>query len=252
LAAQVLVENRSIERVADRHRDKVERIRTWLVRTLEHNALPPVERAQAGNALGAIGDPRFHGKDIWYLPNDEKLGFIEIPAGAFTMGSTPNEGSCSERPQHELSLHRYFIARYPVTVAQFWAFVDDTGYAWRYRDFPQEHGKHPVVAVSWYDALAYCEWLTEKLQATSWPLATLLLEGWRIILPSEAEWEKAARGTHGRQYPWGNEPDPNLANYNATGIGATTAVGCFIAGKSPYDVEDMSGNVWEWTRSLWG
>jgi len=103
-----------------------------------------------------------------------------------------------------------------------------------------------------YDALAYCEWLTEKLQATSWSLATLLREGWRITLPSEAEWEKAARGTDRRQYPWGNRPDPNLANYNATGIGTTSIVGCFAAGKSPSDVEDMSGNVWEWTRSLWG
>jgi len=252
LAAQVLVENRSLERIAEHRRDKVEHIRTWLVRTLEHNALPPVERAQAGNALGTIGDPCFHGKDVWYLPNDEKLGFIEIPAGVFTMGSAPNEGSSFERPQHEVSLRRHFIARYPVTVAQFRAFVDVTGYAWMYKDFPQEYGNHPVVAVSWYDALAYCEWLTEKLQATSWPLARLLREGWRITLPSEAEWEKAARGTDGRQYPWGNQPDPNLANYNATGIGTTSAVGCFAAGKSPYAVEDMSGNVWEWTRSLWG
>ena len=251
LAAQVLVENRSIERVAEHRRDKVERIRTWLVRTLEHNALPPVERAQAGQVLGIIGDPRFHGKDVWYLPNDEKLGFIEIPAGAFTMGSAPNEGISDERPQHEVSLPRYFIARYPVTVAQFWVFVDDSKYAWTYKDV-QEEVNYPVVAVSWYDALAYCEWLTEKLQETSWPLATLLREGWRITLPSEAEWEKAARGTDGRRYPWGNRADPNLANYAATGIGTTSAVGCFAAGKSPNDVEDMSGNVWEWTRSLLG
>jgi formylglycine-generating enzyme required for sulfatase activity len=252
LAAQVLVENRSLERIAEHHRAKVERIRTWLVRTLEHNALSPVERAQSGNALGVIGDPRFHGKDVWYLPNDEKLGFIEIPAGAFIMGSTPYEGSSSERPQHEVSLPCYFIARYPVTVAQFRAFVDDSKYAWRHKDFPQGEGNSPVVAVSWYDALAYCEWLTEKLQVTSWPLATLLREGWCITLPGEAEWEKAARGTDGCQYPWGNEPDPNLANYDTTGIGTTSAVGCFAEGKSPYNVEDMSGNVWEWTRSLWG
>ena len=259
LAGQVLVENKSLGQVAERHGPKVERIRAWLVRTLQHNALPAVDRAQAGGALASVGDPRFRA-DAWYLPDEPLLGLVEIPAGPFVMGSDDERDSWSfgrASPQHKVRLPTYYMARYPVTVVQFRAFVDTSGYAWRGREYSQGTAHHPVVYVSWHDAVAYCHWLTTCLREwtdTPEPLATLVRgKDWRIILPSEAEWEKAARGTDGRVYPWGNdEPDADRANYDATGINTTSAVGCFPHGASPYGVEELSGNVWEWTQSLEG
>jgi formylglycine-generating enzyme required for sulfatase activity len=258
LAAQVLIENKSLVQVAERNRPKVERIRTWLVRTLQHNALPAVDRAQAGDALADVGDPRFRA-DAWYLLDEPLLGFIEIPAGPFLMGNDDERGSWGfgkASPQHRVTLPTYYIARYPVTVAQFQAFVEVSDYEWGRRDLPQGAANHPVVYVDWHDALAYCVWLTSRLRewsGTPEPLGTLLrIKGWRVILPSEAEWEKAARSTDGRAYPWGNEPEPDRANYNNTGINTTSAVGCFPHGASPYGVEELSGNIWEWTRSLEG
>src|SRR5262245_31129409 len=196
LAAQVLIENKGLVQVAERNRPKVERIHTWLVRTLQHNALPAVDRVQAGDALADVGDPRFRA-DAWYLPNEPLLGFVEIPAGVFWMGSTQRDRMADddEKPRHRVTLPRYYIARYPVTVMQFRTFVEASGCAWEGKNRPQGAAQHPVIYVSWLDALAYCKWLTACLQEwsdTPEPLATLVrTEGWRVILPSEAEWEKA-------------------------------------------------------------
>jgi formylglycine-generating enzyme required for sulfatase activity len=183
------------------------------------------------------------------LPDEPLLGFVEIPAGSFLMGSDKQRDELANDdglPQHEVVLPTYYIARYPVTVAQFRAFVKASGYAPGYRDSLGGLLNHPVVWVDWSDALAYCDWLTQCLRGwlgTPEPLATLLRQpGGRVTLPSEAEWEQA-RGIDGRLYPWGNEPDPDRANCNDTGIGATSAVSCFPRGASLYGLEDLSGIV---------
>ena len=236
-------------------RELVERVSHRLVELLQGSHLSPVERAAAGDTLARLGDPRFRA-DAWFLPDEPLLGFIEIPAGPFLMGSDQQRDSQAyeaELPQRPLTLPRYYIARYPVTVAQFRAFVEQSGHQ------PQDENSlaglvnHPVASITWHDALRYCEWLTECLrqwQGTPEPLATLLKEqGWQVTLPSEAEWEKAARGTDGRIYPWGNEFDAAKANMSETGIGRLSAVGCFSQGASPSGCLDMVGNVLEWTRS---
>lgn len=223
-----------------------------------NGAAPIAVRAEAASALGRIGDPRFHDARLWCLPNDPMLGFIEVPAGPFRMGSNPGRDAHArkdEQPQHEVDLPQYFVARYPVTVAQFRAFVDDTAFEVGDPDCLRGVPNHPVAWVSWHEALAYCEWLTKKLRAsddTPEMLRTKLANGWVVTLPSEAEWEKAARGTDGRVYPWKGGFDAGRANGSDAGLNSTSAVGLFAPGASPCGAQDMSGNVWEWTRSLWG
>ena len=201
--------------------------------------------AAAGDVLAHLGDPRFRA-DAWFLPDEPLLGFVEVPAGPFQMGSDEDS---DEQPPHSVNLPAFYIARYPVTVAQFQAFVDATDFEPGSVNALRDPASRPVRCVNWHEALAYCDWLTETLkewEQTPESLAKRLAQGWRFTLPTEAQWEKAARGTDGRTYPWGEDADPNKANYGDTGIGDTSVVGCFPGGKSPYEIEDMSGNVWEW------
>ena len=194
--------------------------------------------------------------DAWYLPDEELLGFVEIPAGPFVMGSDPaidrlafeNERWSNTGRQGTLDLPTFYIGRYEVTVAQFTAFVEATHY--RIDDqILQGFPDHPVVDVSWTDAIAYSRWLETTLK--EWPetpsqLRQILSDGGQVSLPSEAEWEKAARGTDGRVYPWGSQPRPDRANYGGKG---TTRVGNFQCPECVFGLFDMSGNVWELTRS---
>jgi len=187
---------------------------------------------------------------------------IYIPSGEFLTGS---DETTDEKPPHEVYLDGFYIARYPVTNGQYRGFVAATEHRsplhwkgkqvqaraggpfhWKAGTYPEDKGDHPVVCVSWHDALAYCSWLREEV-------------GQEIRLPTEAEWEKAARGTDGRANPWGDEFDRSKCNtkqlvrYHAApvGIGDTTPVGKYSPeGDSPYGVADMEGNVWEWCSSL--
>lgn len=232
--------------------------RQSLIISLRRSDIPLIDRIRASDVVGQLGDPRFR-SEAWYLPDETLLGFIEIPGGNFLMGSNneiDHEAFEYERPQHELFLSRFYISHFPVTIAQFRSFAEANGRPLDHNTSLRGLANYPVVNVSWYDAIAYCDWLTQRLrewQQLPEPLAELIKQdGWRVTLPSEAEWEKAARGQDGRIYPWGNELDLNFLNYKNSGVNRPSAPGCFPLGVSPYGCEDMSGNVWEWTRSLWG
>jgi formylglycine-generating enzyme required for sulfatase activity len=241
LAGQVVAETVDPDQVTGPNRAKLERLRRWLAHLLGDHRLPAPERALAGKALAVLGDPRPEVMTV------DGLKFRLIPAGPFPMGSaTDKEGFRNETPAREVDLpYDYQMARYPVTVAQFREYVRESGEEPGGPDRLRGAANAPVNRVSWHEALAFCAWLTER-----WRAAGRVDLGWSVALPSEAEWEKAARGAGSRAYPWGDKFDPELANTGETGIGDVSAVGCFPEGASPYGCEEMSGNVWEWTRSL--
>ena len=191
----------------------------------EKETIPPVPPPQPSTVLSQT----ITGKD--------GAPMVLVAAGEFTMGAREDDkdAQADERPAHQVYLDAYYIDQFEVTTSHYAAFMEATK-----RDPPQHwpenvlkvHGKKPVVGVTWDDAQAYCGWAGKRL-------------------PTEAEWEKAARGTDGRVYPWGQEP-PNekLANFNHCcdfkDYGVLTDVGSFKRGKSPYGAYDLAGNVWEW------
>jgi len=225
----------------------------WLVRLAGGGQLPPRDRVAAGVTLGILGDPR---KGVGLTPAGlPEIDWIEIPAGPFIMGTG------SDRGERSLIKEPYFISRYPVTVAQYQAFVDSGGYGesgkrywtragWTWKEKEDIRGpkvfesvfqtaNHPRVGVSWYEAVAFCLWLGERLNL-------------RVMLPSGAQWERAARHTDGRDFPWGSEKNAaERCNIDGTGIGHTSAVGLFPMGNTLSGACDMAGNAWEWCRTLY-
>jgi rhamnose transport system permease protein len=166
------------------------------------------------------------------------LEMVEVPEGPFVMGA--DDLDPKQAPAHEVTLPTFYIDKFEVTNNAFAKFVAATDYVtegeatdakktWRTFYDPSKES-HPVVKVSFNDAQAFCEWMDKRL-------------------PTEEEWEKAARGTDEREYPWGDLWDTTRANVKATGFRSTVAVGSFSGGASPYGAEDMAGNVGEWTTS---
>lgn len=199
-----------------------------------------------------FGAPVRFRSDLWNLPDEPLLGFVEIPAGPFTMGSDRRQDPAAnnDHQQGTVTLGRFYIGRYEVTVGQMRAFAQGGGKV--SADSLKGGADLPAANLTWHVAVAYTNWLDERLrQSSAVPSAvrSILNAGnsCRVALPSEAEWEKAARGTDGRIYPWGATLDHSKANY---GGGGTKSVGSFPAGASPYGILDMGGNVEEWTRSL--
>ena len=186
---------------------------------------------------------KFETKGAQYFSKKDGKEMIYIPAGAFLYGDN----------KESITTEAFYIDKYPVTNAEYALFINDGGYSKRdcwsedgwnfivkekikeprvWRDSEWNKDNHPVVGVCWYEASAYAKWAGKRL-------------------PTEIEWEKAARGTDGRKYPWGDQKlDKNLLNFNKNEKG-TTPVDKYEAGKSPYGVYDMAGNVWEWTSSFY-
>jgi|GEM_PF-2622599 len=212
-------------------------IKSSLYRTVEQR-----QKGQAGDALGLLGAPRFD-KSCWENPDY----WVSIEEGEFYRGSVQGAEGAKDN-EIDGSPHKlapFEITRYPTTNADYQRFAQATGQSipnhWSGGEFPHGLANHPVVNVNWNDAHAYIHWLNSRQ------------DGYRYKLPSEAQWERAARGKaliggkdNRRRYPWGDVFDAHKCNVQETGLGRTCAVGCFPHGASPDGVLDMAGNVWEW------
>lgn len=251
------VENRMIEFAAGV-------LRAGASQALAGEQLIAAERRDVGRCLGLLGDTRSGIR----LTNEglPDIKWCSIPAGEFLYGSSQADIEAlttdargvkwsyeRETPQFTLFVPAFAIARYPVTIAQYLSFVrasdgfsrdiwwTQTGLLWRDRFGPavprhDRFDNYPMTGVTWFEAVAFCRWLSERKQMN-------------IKLPTEVQWEKAARGVDGRRYPWGNDPNDRLCNVAGTGLDEVVPVGIFPfsgAWGESTSPQDMVGNVWEW------
>ncbi len=210
------------------------------------NTLEPSDKTPGGNFIYCFGrSSRFYEQ----FPASLGMEFVKVPAGKFLMGSRIKEnvfaemfspeGDLDEKHQREVNiLYDFFLARYTVTTAQYKEYHRAVQNNRSNKDLKITSDHHPAIFSGWQDVLLYLDWLNKFYK----PLGLVL------NVPSEAEWEKAARGMDGRFYPWGNQyPTENLCNFKSKGL---QSVGKYSPqGDSPYGCADMAGNVWEWTRS---
>jgi formylglycine-generating enzyme required for sulfatase activity len=181
--------------------------------------------------------------------------FMKVGGGKFTMGSDRDDEKWPDAAggrsgRKELTLSPFYMGKFEVTMGQYSECLNARACTLSGQSVASQTNDHPVAGVSWYEARVYAEWLQGRLASspdTPRVLRRLLEAGWQVDLPSEEEWEKAARRGGAAAYPWGNGPNPSFANYNSGRlkvVGSSKCAGC------AYGLADMAGNVREWTRSL--
>ena len=273
LAAEILADSLDRGNLKRKKLRTFETIQQTLPDLLGTTDLPARERAAMGNYLAEIGDPRPEVHDV------DAMSFCLVPKGEFWMGRVENDGDAPEALKespagnYDLS-YDYWISQHPVSVAQFRAFVEAEKIDFEHPSLLERSENTPMVAITQPEAILFCDWLTQR-----WQSSGMLSEHWRVTLPNEPEWEKAARGgeqvlvtpvIHAakdnafevsepivtmqsndnplRVYACGDDITAEHVNFNDD-IGSVSAMGVYPLGVSPYGCHDLSGNVWEWTRS---
>jgi toxoflavin biosynthesis protein ToxD len=224
--------------------------RDHLLHTMGSTSATLAERIAGGNLLALVGDPRIsleHPDMVNIAGGEVTIGLDrgDVPAvlERFTRLGLDRSWIEKETPRHRIALRPYRMARYPVTNEEYRTFLVETGHrelpsSWAFRQFPVERANHPVYTVSPESADAFAEWLARRM-------------GRPLRLPTEAEWEWAAAGPAGREFPWGDRFDADLANTAEAGLMTSSPVGAFVGGESAFGVADMAGNVEEYVAGVY-